>query len=173
MKSRSSWNKGISPTEEHRAKISAAMKGRRPKCRPDNTGRVRTPEHRRKISESLKALGIKPPKPPRSCLPRGERHHWWRGGKSTEDGLARSSFEYGQWRTAVYTRDNFTCVECGYRGKYLNADHIKPFALFPDLRYSVDNGRTLCEECHRKTPTFGVNTNKARWRNERLAGDPE
>ena len=40
-------------------------------------------------------------------------------------------------------------------GGVLHADHIKPFAFFPSLRFDLENGRTLCVECHKKTPTFG------------------
>jgi len=60
-------------------------------------------------------------------------------------------------------RDNFTCIWCGIRNEEglgfsvkLNADHIKPFALFPDLRFELSNGRTLCEDCHKKTDTYGL-----------------
>ena len=40
---------------------------------------------------------------------------------------------------------------CLVRGNYLEADHIKPWAYFPDLRFELDNGRTLCRPCHDTT----------------------
>lgn len=67
------------------------------------------------------------------------------------DRLARNSPELKGWRKLIFTRDNYTCQECGIRGGYLEADHIKPFAFFPDLRYVLSNGRTLCRPCHNKT----------------------
>src|SRR3990167_4162903 len=67
----------------------------------------------------------------------------------------RQSLEYKLWREAVFKRDNYTCVWCGQQGRKLNADHIKPFAYFPELRFAIDNGRTLCVDCHRKTDTWG------------------
>ena len=32
----------------------------------------------------------------------------------------------------------------------LEADHIKDFALFQDLRLDINNGRTLCKSCNSK-----------------------
>ena len=85
---------------------------------------------------------------------RGKKHWNWRGGISTENNRLRNSFEYKLWRRAVFQRDNYTCIWCGERGSRLNADHIKPVAFYPELRFAIDNGRTLCENCHKKTPTF-------------------
>jgi 5-methylcytosine-specific restriction endonuclease McrA len=100
-------------------------------------------EHKKKISESLK----------------GEKCYLWRGGINNINDTIRKSLEYKLWRIAVFERDNYTCIWCGKRSKkgikvILNADHIKPFAFFPELRFAIDNGRTLCDECHKKTNTY-------------------
>lgn len=96
------------------------------------------------------------------CNNLGERSPAWRGGVTPFLHRARMSTKYKMWREAVFTRDHYTCVWCGIKnarglGKtiVLNADHIKRFADYPDLRYDIDNGRTLCVSCHRKTGTFG------------------
>jgi hypothetical protein len=78
----------------------------------------------------------------------------YRGGITPLNRKVRNSPEYKEWRLKVFQRDNYTCVHCGQIGWELHADHIKPFSLFPELRLDVDNGRTLCVECHKKTPTF-------------------
>lgn len=85
----------------------------------------------------------------------GERHHFWKGGITSINEKIRKSFSYLFWRRNVFERDNYTCQECGQRGGELHADHIKPFALFPNLRFDLGNGRTLCVPCHRNTKTYG------------------
>lgn len=83
---------------------------------------------------------------------KGNNSHFWRGGKTTASKIIRSSLEYSLWRVAVFMRDNYTCVIGGRaHGSQLQADHIKSFALYPELRFAIDNGRTLCVDCHRKT----------------------
>lgn len=72
----------------------------------------------------------------------------------------RFEAEYNQWRKAVYKRDNYTCQICGVRPSkenkvVLNADHILPQSIFPEFRYVLENGRTLCHPCHAKTDTYG------------------
>lgn len=61
---------------------------------------------------------------------------------------------YKDWRKAVLERDAYMCQFCGSM-EQLEADHIKPWATHPELRYDVANGRTLCRPCHQKTDTYG------------------
>lgn len=117
-------------------------------------GKVHSTEHRRKISLGLK--GIKKTKEhiEKARLAKLAFHDKV-GRKIDLRKLLRNRKEYKDWRSSVYIRDNYTCQECGERGKELNADHVKPWSLFPDLRFDIDNGRTLCVSCHKKTDTYG------------------
>lgn len=145
-KMRSATRKTRILSVEHKRRISAALIGHsvseesKAKISKSGLGRVVSLETRRAIAESS----------------RGSKSHCWMGGKTEANGIIRGSFEYKLWRESVFKRDNFTCVWCGDdRGGNLNADHIKPFSLFSDLRLDIDNGRTLCEPCHRTTNTYG------------------
>lgn len=66
----------------------------------------------------------------------------------------RQSAQYQKWRRAVGNRDKWECLQCGAKAQ-LHADHIKPYILYPELRYDITNGRILCADCHRKTDTYG------------------
>lgn len=90
----------------------------------------------------------------------GPNHPAWKGGVTPKNEKIRKSRRYAEWRLAIFRRDDFTCQLCGARnGKgrrvKLNADHIKPFSTHPELRFDLDNGRTLCVPCHIQTPTWG------------------
>lgn len=126
-------NKGKKMTDEAKRKISNSRKG----ILPWNKGKKMSQEQLIKMS--------------------GKNSHNWKGGVTPIYEKIRKSAEYGIWRTQVFVRDNYICVWCGQKGGKLNADHIKPFADYPELRLVIDNGRTLCESCHRKTDTWGFN----------------
>lgn len=83
------------------------------------------------------------------------KHRNMDNGLTTANEKDRKSLAYRMWRKAVFERDHYTCVSCGVLGGSLQADHIKPFALFEELRFVLSNGRTLCFDCHKKTDTYG------------------
>jgi 5-methylcytosine-specific restriction endonuclease McrA len=89
----------------------------------------------------------------------GPRVNTWKGGVTPEGHRLRQNERYKQWRLAVYRRDHFTCQKCGTKahGKgTIVAHHIKGWQDYPELRYVVDNGITLCRSCHAITdPNIG------------------
>jgi hypothetical protein len=79
----------------------------------------------------------------------GETHYNWQGGKSKERDLVKRNPEYVEWRNKVYTRDSHTCRRCGdNKGHNLHAHHIMNWSSNTDLRYDIENGITLCNNCH-------------------------
>ena len=101
---------------------------------------------------------------------KGKDHPHWKDSKKNPLHLSiRQCFEYRQWRWDVYTRDNFTCVLCGRKKEVsgtLEADHfpkqfieilaeyqIKTFdeAVLCEELWNINNGRTLCKQCHNPT----------------------
>lgn len=95
---------------------------------------------------------------------KGPNHYNWKGGINLRGNFMRSR-EYKNFRTFVLNRDDNTCVICGikkteYNKVILHVDHIKSYSLHPELRICVNNGRTLCIDCHKKTDSWGVNVRK-------------
>ena len=73
----------------------------------------------------------------------------WQGGKTPELLSARTSKKYNTWRDGVYKKDWYTCQCCGKsHGINKEAHHLKNFSDNTSLRYDVDNGILLCDQCH-------------------------
>ena len=107
---------------------------------------------------------------------KGKNNPNWKGGKTKLSFQIRNSAEYSFWRMSVFKRDFFTCQHCGAKNKkgekyIFDADHIYPFskilddynitsieeAISCEKLWDIENGRTLCRDCHKKTETWGIN----------------
>lgn len=81
---------------------------------------------------------------------KGKNHPNWKGGISTERELFHASKKTKEWKHSIYKKDNYTCICCGQKGYELNVHHIKPYAIYPELRLDENNGATFCVNCHRE-----------------------
>ena len=79
---------------------------------------------------------------------RGKRSASWKGGTRRYRKMEMGRYQYIEWRSFVFERDKYTCQDCGEKGGYLHAHHIKSWARYPKLRYELNNGITYCKECH-------------------------
>ncbi len=145
----SSWNKGKTKEDFPQLSNSGVKKG----TPSPNRGKHFSKEIREKLS--LAHIGIQA----------GENHPNWKGGITLFSKRLRRLFKYRQWRSDIFTRDNFTCQECGKRGYRLEAHHIEPFAFILEINdiktyeqamdceelWNINNGITLCEKCHNKS----------------------
>ena len=138
------WNKGLTKKTDKRI-LKYALSGGVTRIGQEawNNGKILPPlslKHRLKISKALK----------------GEKGSGWRGGITPINAKIRNSMKFKLWREAVFERDNYTCQMCGQRGGKLRPHHIWNFALFIYLRFNIDNGITLCKECHKEVHKKGA-----------------
>jgi len=146
------WNKGLTKEEYpqlgnaggkrgfHRREATKQKISRARKGQPNGRfGTKHSEETKKKIGESIKALGRI-----------GENSPNWKGGITPENVSIRHSIEYHLWREAVFARDNYICQKCQAGGEKLHAHHIQNFADYPEVRFAIDNGITLCKKCHKE-----------------------
>jgi hypothetical protein len=151
--------------------------GRKKGCVPTKywIGKKRSEETKKKISDAgRKRRHSTETKMKMSESHLREKSHWWKGGITALDRLIRGSYNYRQWRSDVFTRDGFICLECGKSGVLLEAHHLKPFCNIlskyniKSLReakdcselWNINNGITLCHECHKITDSYSEKEDK-------------
>ena len=119
--------------------------------KPPNSGSFKRGEHRNKNTEFKKGDTL--------CI----KNINWKGGITPLTKQIRHTFEYRQWISDVFTRDDYVCQDCYIKGGRLEAHHIRLFskileenniktlqeALNCSELWSINNGKTLCKECHR------------------------
>jgi 5-methylcytosine-specific restriction endonuclease McrA len=142
-------NLGKKFSKEHKKKIGKALMGNK-----NSKGRVHSLEWKRKISKMSK----------------GENGSNWQGGKTKLQTIIRECLKYRLWRNCVFEQDGFTCQYCEDRGCYLEAHHLKKFSDIINEHkirsiesaekckelWDIDNGLSLCRNCHNKTKQKGV-----------------
>lgn len=106
------------------------------------------PEVRQNIMEGIRKRSQDPAWQNAPHFQKGDKHPRYKGNRRARELASR--YEYKAWRKAVLSRDNFTCQHCFVRGGVLVAHHIKQWSQYPDLRFDVNNGLTLCTTCHDK-----------------------
>jgi hypothetical protein len=83
------------------------------------------------------------------ATPTKENHWNWKGGITPENHAIRNSLTYKEWRKTVFERDGFKCkianADCVHE---VHAHHILRFSEYPELRFDVNNGITLCKNHH-------------------------
>jgi 5-methylcytosine-specific restriction endonuclease McrA/predicted DNA-binding protein YlxM (UPF0122 family) len=140
-------NLGRHHSEEAKRKISEVLKGEKHPM----YGKHHSKETKKKISETKSGKHLsEETKRKLSEVKKGKKHPNWKGCITPKNTKIRSSLEMRLWKKAVFERDNFTCQKCGKKGGDLHAHHINNFADFPELRVAIDNGITLCKECHKE-----------------------
>lgn len=119
-------------TEETKLKISQSKKG----CIPWNKGIKGL-----WLSDTFKVL---------NTIQKRENHPRWKKDRNTlVKKQERNDVSYKNWRKEVWLRDNFKCKianpDCSGR---LEAHHILSWNEYPELRYDINNGITLCHAHH-------------------------
>ena len=168
-KKMSESRKGRKHSEETKLKMSLVKKGKTPK----NIDQIKGWSKGKKMSElARQRMSIaKKASPTRYWLGKknpnstSEKNYHWKGGITPLTKRIRGCFQYRQWRSDVFTKDNFTCQFCEIKGVYLEADHYpKMFStIFHENKitsleqaesceefWNINNGRTLCKPCHLK-----------------------
>ena len=137
------WNKDLELSEEQKAKLNMEGLELGWAWNKGKTG-IYSENRLKQMSEFMKTRV-------------GEKANNWRGGISRAYKTGYNSIQYKEWRKKAFERDNYTCQDCGIHASeagYLTAHHIKSWSKYPELRFKISNGITLCENCHSKVDKY-------------------
>jgi len=144
-----SFKKGIVPWNK-------GLKGYKAGEKHYNFGKKRTEEVKIKISATKQGI---------------DKENW-KEFKNTTSRRQRIIFK-NIMQQQILERDNYTCQLCGIKGGTLHVDHIQSWSDYVELRFSMDNCRTVCVNCHYKI-TFGRPMPKdSTWGNTFMRGGEE
>lgn len=83
----------------------------------------------------------------------GDKHWKWNPNRTDAERADRRNGNkslINEWRKKIYQKDNYTCQHCHKKNEHdLVAHHLNGFDKFEEQRYDVNNGITLCEQCHK------------------------
>lgn len=154
-KGRIPWNKGLNKEIDERvAKYAKTKEKYELRICPNCGGKFKWNLHRDVVyccvgcyKEHVKGIRRSPNTEFKKGMT-GELSPAYKHGQTSELKLLRYTEEGIKWRKECMVRDNFTCQICEQVGGTLNVHHIKSFVHFEEERYNIDNGITLCKECH-------------------------
>lgn len=82
---------------------------------------------------------------------RGENNPNWNPNLTDEEReIKRNTLEYNTWVRAVKETNNFTCVKCNTCEGELISHHLFAYWKYPEARFIIGNGVTLCKSCYNK-----------------------
>ena len=79
-----------------------------------------------------------------------EKNPNWKGSPRND---SRTHSNYLEWRKKIIKRDAKRCKDCGLDNN-LQAHHLKSYTHFPEISLDLNNGITLCRDCHKKRHRF-------------------
>ncbi len=128
-------------TIEHRKKLSLAALGKKKPWLKGKHASLKT-----EFKKGVVSFFKKHPE----YIKKGSEHYMWKKDRNLLKKYdRRNDMAYRDWRRNVWLRDNFKCrmVNNDCNGR-LETHHILGWASFPELRYEVNNGITLCKFHH-------------------------
>uniref|UniRef100_A0A6M3M857 Nuclease associated modular domain-containing protein n=1 Tax=viral metagenome TaxID=1070528 RepID=A0A6M3M857_9ZZZZ len=169
------WNRGLTKeTDDRLKKVSERARILNIKGIIGMKGRKHTEETKEKMRKNNKTKGLWQSSEYRRHMSKihegkmvGKDNSAYIDGRTPLVQRVRHCRKYKEWIKSVFEKDDYTCQDCRKRGIKLVAHHRKSFsriwtenkietykqALDCKELWNIDNGKTLCIDCHRRYNT--------------------